>query len=93
VTATEWQLQIPDADHDPLRFGQVFAAIDTFLTQSIEKRRPLTDLYHVLLAPPFGVREPLIPLFFVLMYVMHSGEVALYGREQFRRYPRCGRYF
>ena len=87
VTATEWQLQIPTADNDPLRFGPIFAAIDDFFTQSIAKRLPLTALYTVLLAPPFGVREPLIPLFFVLMYVIHSGEVALYEHDSFVAIP------
>jgi hypothetical protein len=82
-----WHITVPDAAHDPLHVVPVCAAIEAFFDASIAARRPLSELYAILQASPYGLREPLIPLFFVVMYVMHSGEVAIYEHDSFVASP------
>ena len=83
----DWQLQIPTADADPLNMQPVFAAIDAFLDTSIAQRRPLIELYQLLQTAPYGIREPLLPLLFVMMYVIRSGEIVLYEHDSFVAVP------
>jgi len=83
----EWHLQIPAADADSLHLRPVFAAIDAFLDTSIAQRRPLIELYQLLQVAPYGVREPLLPLLFVVMYVIRSGEIVLYEHDSFVAVP------
>jgi len=82
-----WRIVVPDPAHDPLNVGPTCRAIEAFFDASIPARRPLTELYAQLQAPPYGIRAPLIPLFFVAMYVMYSGEVAIYEHDSFVASP------
>jgi len=83
----DWHLQIPAADADPLHLRPVLAAIDAFFDTSISQRRPLIELYQLLQVAPYGVREPLLPLLFVVMYIIRSGEIVLYEHDSFVAVP------
>ncbi|MFN5933836.1 MAG: hypothetical protein ACK46D_06010, partial [Roseiflexaceae bacterium] len=54
-----WHITVPDAAHDPLHVVPVCAAIEAFFDASIAARRPLSELYAILQASPYGLREPL----------------------------------
>ncbi len=82
-----WRLSSPQPHNDPLHLGPVFSAIESFFSSAEHARRPLTELYSLLAAPPFGVREPVIPLLFVALYIINSGEVALYEHDSFVSVP------
>jgi hypothetical protein len=82
-----WRIVVPDPSHDPLNVVPTCMAIEAFFDTSITARRPLPELYAQLQAPPYGIRLPLIPLFFVAMYMLYSGEVAIYEHDSFVASP------
>src|SRR5262249_46727699 len=53
-------------------------AVETFLAEARDTRRPLQDLFSKLKAPPFGMRDGPIPVLFVAALLFHGHEVALY---------------
>lgn len=87
VVSGEWALNLPENGNDKLHLLPLFNEMYRFLESTEQKKRPLTELYAVLSRAPFGVREPLLPLFFVTVYLMRSGELAIYEHESYVAAP------
>lgn len=56
----------------------VWEAMRTFLLSTHAKRRPITDLYQELQAPPFGLRDGPLPVLLLTLLLVYRREVALY---------------
>lgn len=56
----------------------VWQAIEDFLASTNQGRRPLSELYDVLKAPPFGLRDGPLPLFIMTALSSKPSEIALY---------------
>ncbi len=64
---------------------RVWEKIEEFLRSSVEAGKPVTHLYAVLVAPPFGVREGLLPLLTWAVLLYHRQRVCLYENETYVR--------
>lgn len=60
------------------KWKPVWMAVERFLAESTEARRPLSDLISVLQRPPFGVRQGPIPALIAAALLVKGHEVALY---------------
>ncbi|MHB8804598.1 MAG: hypothetical protein ACYC7C_05100 [Coriobacteriia bacterium] len=56
----------------------VWSELDSFAGSTVAARKSLDEVYARLKLPPFGVREPLLPLLVLTYLAIHSDEVALY---------------
>jgi hypothetical protein len=72
-----WRFGPPPEDN-PKRLRPVWDAILQVFDSSTHSLRPLTDIYTLLEAPPFGVKAGLLPVLFMACYLANAGEVALY---------------
>lgn len=82
----QWQLG-PPPPNDPLRLQAAWTAMERFLEQERPEARPLSELFALLEAPPFGVKAGLTPLLFVALYVARAGEINLYERGNYAPAP------
>jgi hypothetical protein len=57
---------------------KVWEAIDAFFAGCELQRRSVADLFKVLMDPPFGLKDGLIPVLFCAAAIAHDTEVALY---------------
>jgi hypothetical protein len=81
-----WRIGSPLPD-DPLRLGPAWRAMEQFLGVETVDPHPLTALFAVLEAPPFGVKAGLVPLLFVALYVARAGEINVYERGSYVPLP------
>ncbi|MDT8898283.1 hypothetical protein QYE77_08385 [Thermanaerothrix sp. 4228-RoL] len=72
-----WQI-VPPAQKDPLNLCPTWEAISHFIFGGLPEPRPLTDLYDILFAPPYGVTPGLAPVLLALFYKVHENEITLY---------------
>lgn len=61
----------------------VWSRLDAFMGSTAAKRRSIDEIYECLMLPPFGVREPLLPLLALTYLAIHVDEVALYQDGSF----------
>lgn len=73
----------PPPEDDPLHVKPLWQAIDDFLITTEEEPRPVEDLYNILKAPPFGVKNGLLPIYFIAAMLHWQSEVALYEKGSF----------
>lgn len=74
-------------DDDPGRVKPMWEAIDGFLGTTEEEARPVRALYQLLEAPPFGIKEGLLPIYFVAALLHWRTELALYEEGTFVPQP------
>lgn len=72
------------------RFGEpnpfwrpVWDAIEEFLDSARDGRRPIQDLFALLKAPPFGVREGPLPVLLCAAVLANRDNIALYEQDVF----------
>ena len=58
-------------------------AIERFLLEAREQQRPLTELFELLKAPPFGLREGPLPVLITVALLNKGEELALYEDDIF----------
>lgn len=79
-----WRIALPaPGQPDPLHLAPTFGRILEALTREDERRVPVSELIRVLVEPPYGVREGLIPLLLTAVLVAHEDAVALYENNAF----------
>jgi hypothetical protein len=61
----------------------MWQAIDGFLTTTEGSPRPVEDLYEVLKAPPFGIKDGLLPIYLIAAMLHWESEIALYEKGSF----------
>jgi hypothetical protein len=89
--AGQWRLGAPPP-HDPLRLRPAWQAMEHFLDVDAAEPHPLTALFDILEAPPFGVKAGLTPLLFVALYAARSGEINLYERGNYVPMPEVATF-
>jgi hypothetical protein len=77
--AGDWIIAPPPRDDDPLRLRPTLDAIEGRLSKAAD-RVPLTDLYDLTSARPFGVRRGLSPLLLAVILVAAGHRIALFER-------------
>ena len=80
-----WQIQEPPADSDPCRVVPVLTQIHRILTNEIDKRINVFELFETLRRPPYGIRDGLLPLLLVIYYVAHRQDIAMFEDGSFLR--------
>lgn len=78
----------PADGEDPLHMRPMWKAMDTFFASTENGKRPINDLYAILSAPPFGIKEGLLPIFLSVAMLHWDREIALYEEGTF--VPRAG---
>lgn len=74
-----WWIDTPNEKWQP-----VWRAVKEFLSATHTGRRPLKELYDILKAPPYGMREGSIPLILCAMLLAKQGDVVLYYNGLFQ---------
>jgi len=62
---------------------EVWRRIERFLEQTEVQRLPLTELFKVLEAPPYGLRSGVVPILFAVVLISYESEIALYENGNF----------
>lgn len=80
-----WSLVFPQLGEqaDPLQLSPALNAIVSHLEAVPDRRVPLTELYE-LLRKDFGVRDGLIPILLLIVYVVYETEIALFEDNVFQ---------
>lgn len=78
----KWAIQSPT---EP-KYQMIWQKIDTFFNQSEDQARNLSSLDAVLSAPPFGIKKPVLPIFYIANYLYNKNEIALYEDRNYVPY-------
>ena len=73
-----FRLHAPPSDPAHSSWKHVWEEFETFLKNSGGRQRPLTELFEVLKAPPYGLREGPLPVLFTVALVIKGQDFALY---------------
>ena len=81
----DWAVRLPEAnfDREQCRVLPAMQRIHDLLLQSNTKRIFVTKLFDALAAPPYGVREGLMPVLLAVFSVLHEQELAYYEDGSF----------
>ncbi len=82
VNGETWGIFPPYHENDPA-LVQVWKAIDDFLFEGALEARPLTQLYDILQARPFGLAEQVIPVLLCAVLLYNTNEVVVYEEGRF----------
>ena len=58
--------------------AKLWSAIESFCQCAKIESRPISDLYGLLEAPPYGVKSGIIPVFLVAVLIYHADDVSVY---------------
>jgi hypothetical protein len=81
-TGDLWGFHPPRRNSDPALVA-VWEAIDTFFAASESQRTLLTELFDLLRAPPYGLKDGVLPVLLLAALLHHETEVALYEEGTF----------
>ena len=83
-----WKLSEPSTDShkDRSNIRHVWKRIDEFLDSTEKKSRSFAELNKELLAPPYGVKAGLLPIFYITAYLVFQHELALYENRRYKPY-------
>jgi hypothetical protein len=77
----QWKLQIPSPD--PLNLSPALNAIVTRLDSKGDMRVSVGELYEML-RREYGVRDGLIPILLLIVFIVHETEIAIYEDDVFQ---------
>jgi hypothetical protein len=77
----QWRIQFPEPD--PLNLTPALNAVVSRLVKEPDRRVPLGELYE-LLRHDFGVRDGLIPILLLTVFIVHETEIAIYEDNVFK---------
>ncbi|MCP5551390.1 MAG: hypothetical protein H7A53_10920 [Akkermansiaceae bacterium] len=80
----KWAVRFPSADDDPLNLRLALEAVLERLEEIPDRRVPVSELYYLLRSHPFGVRDGLIPIFLLTVFLVHETEIAIYEDNVFQ---------
>jgi hypothetical protein len=58
--------------------SHLWSALDEFLGSTEVAPKPFTDLSKKLIAPPYGIKKGLLPIFYAISYIVNHDELALF---------------
>ena len=73
-TNGKWQIHPPTE----AKCLKVWKQIDKFFKQTKDQPKCLLELDEVLTAPPFGIKKPVLPIFYIANYLYNEDEIAVY---------------
>jgi hypothetical protein len=81
-----WQLTEPSTDEskDKANIQHVWQRIDKFLDSTEKQSKSFSELNAELLAPPYGVKAGLLPIFYITAYLVYQHELALYENRRYK---------
>ena len=82
----KWQLIPPNKEQDPLQMCPVWKVITDFLEKSETKPQSFAKLTAVLKAPPYGVKEGVLPILYTTAFLCYQHELALYENGVYTPY-------
>jgi len=82
----EWKIKGPGSNKgdDICNFRGVWKRIDDFLDTTEKSPRSLIELNRELLAPPYGIKEGVLPILYVAVIVANQHELAIYENRIFK---------
>jgi len=69
---------------DPCNFYGVWSRIDRFLDTTEKSQKSLVELNRKLLAPPYGIKEGVLPILYVAVIIANQDELAIYENRVFK---------
>ena len=77
---SEWRITFPQDGQksDPLNIRPALDAIMARLEEQPDRRVPVSELYSILHSPPYGIRDGLIPVLLLIVFIVHETEIAIY---------------
>jgi len=63
---------------DPCKIYPVWQCIDTFLNDTEKKAKSLIELNLELIAPPYGIKEGILPILYLAVLMANQQELAIY---------------
>ena len=87
-TESNWALSEPslDGQSDKANIRHVWKRIDKFLDSTEKQAKSFIELNAELLAPPYGVKAGLLPIFYMSAYLASQYELAIYENRRYRPY-------
>ena len=82
----KWQLCAPDKNNDPYHLCPVWEQIEKFFENSEAKPLSFSLLDNELNAPPYGIKNGLLPIFYVLAIHVYEHELAVYENGVYTPY-------
>lgn len=80
----EWRIGFPNETADSLHLRPALNAIMEKLEEVPDRRVPVGELYSCLRAKPYGVRDGLIPILLLVVFIAHETEIAIYEDNAFQ---------
>lgn len=62
----------------------VWKKIDEFLESTEKEAKSFADLNKTLMAPPYGVKAGVLPIFYIAAYILYQDELALYESRRYK---------
>ncbi|NOX66559.1 MAG: hypothetical protein GXO85_12425 [Chlorobi bacterium] len=84
-----WSLCSPPSDgrkDKKSNLRHVWQRIDEFLNSTEKQSKSFAELNAELLAPPYGVKAGLLPIFYITAYLVYQHELAVYEQRRYRPY-------
>jgi hypothetical protein len=87
--SSEWKFVSPDAKDKKAKAScikYVWKRIDDFLASTEKQAKSFAELNAELMAPPYGVKAGLLPIFYIAAYIVNQHELAIYESRAYRPY-------
>ena len=62
---------------------ELWQVMDRFLQTTEKKPRSFDELSNILTKPPYGIKEGLLPVFYLALYLVNKDEIALYENKRY----------
>jgi hypothetical protein len=79
----KWSLDFPAEGEDPLHLCPALTAVLSRLEEVPDRRVPVAELYDML-RQDYGVRDGLIPILLLAVFIVHETEIAIYEDNVFQ---------
>ncbi|WP_319529535.1 ATP-binding protein [uncultured Cohaesibacter sp.] len=84
VSEKGWSFRTPDADHDPSGLLCLWCATTELLKEAQDRTVSVEEIYRLWGAPPYGVKEGVMPVLVVAYILSRREDVALYREGVFQ---------
>ncbi len=85
----KWELCAPSSDgrkDKKSNMRHVWSRINEFLDSTEKQAKSFAELNNELIAPPYGVKAGLLPIFYITAYLVYQHELALYEQRRYKPY-------
>lgn len=80
----QWRFMEPDARHDEARILPLWKDAYTYLAEHAQEAVPLSRIFDRWRAPPYGVKDGLMPVLAVALFLAHRDKLAIYRQGVFQ---------